>query len=43
MGPARGILFNMLIYLPLILWLWKARTAGGNRRQPRAALRSSCR
>ena len=24
MGPARGILFNMLIYLPLILWLWKA-------------------
>src|SRR5438270_847193 len=24
MGPARGILFNMLIYLALIVWLWKA-------------------
>jgi MFS family permease len=28
MGPARGILFNMLIYLPLILWLWKAPYGG---------------
>ena len=24
MGPAWGILFNALIYLPMILWLWKA-------------------
>jgi len=24
LGPAWGILFNMLIYVPLILWLWKA-------------------
>src|SRR2546425_6010428 len=28
LGPARGILFNMLIYLPLILWLWKAPYGG---------------
>lgn len=24
MGPAHGILFNALLYLPTILWLWKA-------------------
>jgi len=24
MGPAGGILFNALIYLPFIVWLWKA-------------------
>ncbi len=24
LGPAHGILFNVLIYLPLVLWLWKA-------------------
>ena len=24
LGPPLGILFNMLIYLPLTLWLWKA-------------------
>ena len=24
MGPAWGILFNALIYLPFIVWLWKA-------------------
>jgi hypothetical protein len=24
MGPSYGILFNALIYLPLIVWLWKA-------------------
>jgi MFS family permease len=24
MGPAYGLLFNVLIYLPLVLWLWKA-------------------
>ncbi len=24
LGPANGILVNVLIYLPLVLWLWKA-------------------
>ena len=24
MGPSYGLLFNVLIYLPLVLWLWKA-------------------
>jgi MFS family permease len=24
LGPARGILVNALIYLPMVLWLWKA-------------------
>jgi len=24
LGPAHGILFNALIYLPLVAWLWKA-------------------
>ena len=24
MGPAYGLLFNVLIYLPLVLWMWKA-------------------
>ena len=24
LGPAHGILLNVLIYLPLVLWLWKA-------------------
>ena len=24
LGPAHGIIFNALIYLPMILWLWKA-------------------
>jgi len=38
MGPARGILFNMLIYLPLILWLWKAPYGG---RKPAPASRGS--
>ena len=36
MGPAWGILFNMLIYLPLIAWLWKAPYGG---RKPEAASR----
>ena len=37
-GPAWGLLFNVLIYLPLVLWLWKApfRREG----PPRPALRS---
>jgi MFS family permease len=24
LGPAHGIIFNALIYLPMIIWLWKA-------------------
>jgi MFS family permease len=36
MGPAWGILFNMLIYLPLIVWLWKTPYGG---RKPAAASR----
>ena len=38
MGPAYGLLFNVLIYLPLVLWLWKApfRREG----KPRPAVRS---
>jgi MFS family permease len=42
LGPAWGILLNVLIYLPLILWLWRApygprfRKAGG---MPPRALR----
>src|SRR5262245_10908788 len=24
LGPSYGLLFNVLIYLPLVLWLWKA-------------------
>jgi MFS family permease len=24
MGPAYGLLFNVLIYLPLVVWLWRA-------------------
>lgn len=37
LGPARGILVNALIYLPMLLWLWKApygprlRTTGAPR------------
>jgi MFS family permease len=33
LGPAYGLLFNVLIYLPLVLWLWKAPY---NRDRPRA-------
>ena len=39
-GPAHGILLNVLIYLPLILWLWKApfgpRFRTGQAAPPRA-------
>src|SRR5262245_38894857 len=34
MGPAYGLLFNVLIYLPLILWLWKAPFNRGRARGP---------
>ena len=36
MGPNNGILFNALLYLPTILWLWKA-PYGPRFRQGRAA------
>src|SRR6202042_1081874 len=35
LGPALGILFNALIYLPMFLWLWKAPY--GRRSQQRMA------
>ena len=40
-GPAYGILLNVLIYLPLTLWLWKApyqRNAGDDRALPRRSI-----
>ena len=36
LGPALGIIFNAMIYLPLFLWLWKA-PYGPRFRQPAAA------
>ena len=36
MGPAKGILFNALLYLPTIFWLWRA-PYGPRFRQGRAA------
>ena len=44
-GPAYGLLVNMAIYLPLVLWLWKApygprsRPNFGKERPPRRAIR----
>src|SRR5262245_37552802 len=38
MGPAWGLLFNVLIYLPLVLWLWKAPFTRADK--PRPAVRS---
>jgi MFS family permease len=38
MGPAYGLLFNVLIYLPLVLWLWKAPFTRQHARAP--AIRS---
>ncbi len=35
MGPAWGLLFNALIYLPLIVWLWKAPYGPRFRKEPR--------
>ena len=34
MGPAYGLLFNVLIYLPLVLWLWKAPLKRDRPRMP---------
>jgi MFS family permease len=41
LGPARGILLNALIYLPLTLWLWRAPYGPRSRNPPhaRAAVR----
>jgi MFS family permease len=38
MGPAYGLLFNVLVYLPLALWLWKAPLGRERPRPP--AIRS---
>lgn len=38
MGPAYGLLFNVVIYLPLVLWLWKAPFK--REAKPRPAVRS---
>ena len=42
-GPANGILLNALIYLPLVLWLWKApygpRFREGEEAHPRRDMR----
>jgi MFS family permease len=41
-GPAVGLLINALVYLPLIVWLWKApmekRAAEGKARRPAGSL-----
>ena len=34
LGPAYGILLNVIIYLPLVLWLWKAPYGPRFRKQP---------
>jgi len=36
-GPAIGLLVNVLIYLPLVVWLWKAPYAAVQRREQAAA------
>jgi MFS family permease len=42
-GPAFGLFINVLIYLPLVLWLWKAPygkpAEDGEKKQPHRALR----
>jgi MFS family permease len=42
-GPAFGLFINVLIYLPLVIWLWKAPygkpAEDGEEKQPRRALR----
>jgi len=37
LGPAAGLVVNVLIYLPLALWLWKAPYAGTERRAQASA------
>ena len=36
-GPSLGILLNVLIYLPLTLWLWRAPFGPAFRKEPRRA------
>jgi hypothetical protein len=36
LGPVYGILFNVLFYLPLVLWLWKAPYGPKFRKEPTA-------
>jgi MFS family permease len=36
-GAAPGILINVLFYLPLTLWLWRAPFGSGHTQEPRAA------
>jgi MFS family permease len=38
-GPSLGMLLNVLIYLPLTLWLWRAPYGPRFRAEPRAAVR----
>ncbi len=40
LGPAAGLLANVLIYLPLVVWLWKAPFGAEQRREHAAAARS---
>ncbi|MEK9683107.1 MAG: MFS transporter [Rhodospirillaceae bacterium] len=39
MGPVWGIFFNVLIYLPLTIWLWKAPYGPGFRKELKPARR----
>jgi MFS family permease len=41
LGPSRGILLNVLIYLPLALWLWRAPYGPRFRDEPAPAHRRS--
>jgi len=40
MGPSHGILFNALLYLPTILWLWKAPYGPRFRKGPHVSPRA---
>src|SRR5437868_13323711 len=40
-GPSLGILVNILIYLPLTLWLWRAPFGPAFRKEPRASARQA--
>jgi len=40
LGPATGILINALIYLPMVLWLWKAPYSPRFRKDPPTPVRT---
>jgi MFS family permease len=40
LGPATGILINALIYLPIVLWLWKAPYGPRFRKEPAPPVRA---